>query len=190
VRPPAGRIRINAGTHRGRMIEVPPGDAARPTGARVREALFNILTHLEPGIADSSVLDACAGSGALGFEALSRGAAHATFFDTDRAVLRTIEETAAALDFGNRTTVQRADATRPQVNRAEPCGLVFLDPPYASEIAATAPPVLADSGWIGPRTLLVVETSRTNPVLPGAEFTETDARIYGDTTLYFMRYSG
>ena len=94
MRQPAGRIRIIAGTHRGRMIDVPPGDVSRPTGARVREALFSILQHVEPGVMESTVLDACAGSGALGFEALSRGAAHVTFFDTERTARETISDTA------------------------------------------------------------------------------------------------
>lgn len=190
MKPPAGRIRINAGTHRGRMIEVPPGDAARPTGARVREALFNILIHLDPDVTDSTVLDACAGSGALGFEALSRGAAHATFFDTDRTVLSTIEDTVAALGFGDRATVQRGDTKHPPINRADPCDLVFLDPPYASDIAALAPSALADAGWIGRQSLLIIETSRANPVLPADGFAQIDARDYGDTELYFLRYSG
>lgn len=172
------------------MIEVPPGDAARPTGARVREAMFNILMHLEPGVADSTVLDTCAGSGALGFEALSRGAAHATFFDIDRTVLRTIENTAVALGFTTRATIQRGDAKHPPVNQAAPCDLVFLDPPYASDVAAIAPAALVDAGWIGAETLLILETGRANPVLPETGFTETDARTYGDTALYFLRYSG
>lgn len=172
------------------MIEVPPGDTARPTGARVREALFNILTHLDPGVADCTVLDACAGSGALGFEALSRGATHVIFFDTDRAVLRTLEATAEALDFASRATILRGDARRPPVNRDAPCDLVFLDPPYASDIAALAPAALVDGGWIGGETLVTLETSRANPVLPEAGFTEIDSRSYGDTALYFLKYSG
>lgn len=190
MRQPAGRIRINAGTHRGRMIEVPPGDASRPTGARVREALFNILVHLDPGVADSTILDACAGSGALGFEALSRGANHVTFFDTDRSAVRAIEHTAKDLGFSDRATIKRGDTKHPPVNRAEPCDLVFLDPPYASDVAALAPATLVASGWIGPDTLLIVETSKAAPVLPESRFTQIDNRDYGDTSLYFLRHTG
>lgn len=190
MKQPAGRIRINAGTHRGRMITVPPGDVSRPTGARVREALFNILQHLDPGVADSTVLDACAGSGALGFEALSRGATHATFFETDRDARETIEETADDLDLAARTTIKRADVLNPPVNRANPCDLVFLDPPYDSEIAAQAPHALVAAGWIGTSTLLVIETKHSAPVIPETPFTVIDSRSYGDTALYLLNYSG
>lgn len=186
---PAGRIRINAGTHRGRMIEVPPGDVSRPTGARVREALFNILQHLDPGVAESTVLDACAGSGALGFEALSRGAKHVTFFETDRDARETIEDTAEDLGFTDSATIKRADVLAPPVNRTAPNDLVFLDPPYDSDIAARAPQALVDAGWIGASTLLVIETRRAAPVIPEASFTVIDSRNYGDTSLYLLNYS-
>jgi len=189
VSPPAGRIRIIAGTHRGRMIDVPPGDVARPTGARVREALFSILLHMEPGVSGSTILDACAGSGALGFEALSRGASHATFFDTDRTARETIADTADDLGFGDQTTVKRADIRHPSVNRGDPCDLVFLDPPYASDIAAQAPAILAETGWIGPDSLLVIETRQTAPVIPESGFEVVDSRTYGDTALFFLKLS-
>lgn len=190
MKQPAGRIRINAGTHRGRMIEVPPGDVSRPTGARVREALFNILQHFDPGVSDCTVLDACAGSGALGFEALSRGATHVTFFETDRDARETIEDTAEELDLAARATIKRADVLHPPVNRVGPCDLVFLDPPYDSDIAAQAPQALVEAGWIGTETLLVIETRHTSPVLPETGFNVTDNRTYGDTALYLLNYSG
>lgn len=190
MRQPPGRIRIIAGTHRGRMIEVPPGDVSRPTGARVREALFSILQHGAPGISGSTVLDACAGSGALGFEALSRGAAHVTFFDTDRIARETISETAEHLGFDGTTAIQRADARHPPMNRNDPVDLIFLDPPYESDIAAQAPRALLEAGWIGPESLLVIETRQTAPVLPESGFTVADSRTYGDTALFFMRVSG
>jgi 16S rRNA (guanine966-N2)-methyltransferase len=190
VSQPAGKIRINAGTHRGRMIDVPPGDVSRPTGARVREALFNILQHIEPGVAESTVLDACAGSGALGFEALSRGATHVTFFETDRDARETIEDTADNLDFTSQATIKRADVLHPPVNRTVPCDLVFLDPPYDSDIAANAPIALAEAGWIGASTLLVIETRHSSPVIPETSFNVIDTRAYGDTALYLLNYSG
>ncbi len=187
MRQPAGRIRIHGGSRRGRMIEVPSGDGSRPTGARVREALFNILIHMEPGMTGSTVLDACAGSGALGIEALSRGATHATFFETDRDALATITDSLRNLNLDDRATAKRADTCKPSPNRDAPCDLVFLDPPYASDIAAMAPGALVEAGWIGPETLLIVETRRSAPVLPEAGFTEVDCRGYGDTALYFLK---
>lgn len=190
MRQPPGRIRIIAGTHRGRMIEVPPGDVSRPTGARVREALFSILQHIAPGVPESTVLDACAGSGALGFEALSRGAAHVTFFDTERTARETISDTAEYLGFDGITAIQRADVRHPPMNRKGPVDLIFLDPPYDSDIAAHAPPALAAAGWIGPESLLVIETRQTAPVLPESGFTVVDSRTYGATALFFMRISG
>lgn len=185
-----GRLRIIAGTLRGRMIDVPPGDHARPTGARVREALFSILTHMDPALDNSHVLDACAGSGALGFEALSRGAAHVTFLDTDRKTVDAINMNARALDLADRITVRRGDAKHPPRAGAGPANLVFLDPPYDSDIAALAPPALAQSGWIGPDTLVIVETRRAAPVIPEDGFMTIDHRDYGDTSLFFLKLSG
>lgn len=172
------------------MIEVPPGDVSRPTGARVREALFSILQHIEPGVIESTVLDACAGSGALGFEALSRGAAHVTFFDTDRTARETISDTAEYLGFDGTTAIQLADIRHPPMNRNDPVDLIFLDPPYDSDIAAQAPRALAAAGWIGPESLLVIETRQAAPVLPESGFTVVDSRTYGDTALYLMKVSG
>ena len=190
MRQPAGRIRIIAGTHRGRMIDVPPGDVSRPTGARVREALFSILQHVEPGVMESTVLDACAGSGALGFEALSRGAAHVTFFDTERTARETISDTAEYLGFDETTAIHRADARHPPMNRNDPVDLIFLDPPYGSDIAAHAPQALFEAGWIGTASLLVIETRQAAPVLQESGFTVIDSRTYGDTALFLMKVSG
>lgn len=187
MKQPAGRIRINGGSHRGRMIEVPSGNGSRPTGARVREALFNILTHMEPGIAGSTVLDACAGSGALGIEALSRGATHATFFETSRDALTLIAGSLRKLGMDDRATAKRSDACKPSPNQNTACNLVFLDPPYASDIAATAPGALTEAGWIGPKTLLIIETRRSAPIQPKSGFTKINCRAYGDSALYFLQ---
>ncbi len=184
-----GRLRIIAGDLRGRMIDIPPGDNARPTGARVREALFSILSHMDPGVQDSHVLDACAGSGALGFEALSRGAEHVTFLDSDRRTADAITANGRALDVADRITVRRGDAKHPPKAAGGSCDIVFLDPPYDSDVAALAPSALAAAGWIGPETLVVIETRRAAPVLPGEGFKVIDNRDYGDTSLYFLKLS-
>ena len=182
-----GRLRIIGGSHRGRRIEIPPGTNARPTGDRVREALFSILTSGigdAPALRDSRVLDACAGSGALGIEALSRGAAHAVFFDTERSARVQIGENLDALGLSERADVHRTDATKPPAGA--PCDLVFLDPPYDSETAQTAPAALAKSGWIAAGGLIVIETRRGTEIDCGPGFETVDTRSYGDTSLHFV----
>ena len=187
MRSQPGRLRIIGGTHRGRRIEIPPGSDARPTGDRVREALFSILASGvtdAPGLKDARVLDACAGSGALGIEALSRGAAHAVFFDTDRPARVQIGVNLDALGLADRGDVQRADATRPPAGA--PCDIIFLDPPYDSEVAQAAPAALADAGWIAPGALIVIETRRGKDIDCGPGFETADTRSYGDTSLHFV----
>ncbi len=185
-----GRLRIIAGDLRGRMIDIPPGNHARPTSSRVREALFSILTHMEPGVQDSRILDACAGSGALGFEALSRGADHVTLLDSDRRTADAITANGRALNVVDRITVRRADAKHPPRAAGRPCNILFLDPPYDSDVAALAPSALAATGWIGPDTLVVIETRRATPVLPETGFETIYTRDYGDTSVYFQKFSG
>jgi 16S rRNA (guanine966-N2)-methyltransferase len=188
VRSQPGRLRVIGGTHRGRRIEIPPGSDARPTGDRVREALFSIITSGvadAPDLRDARVLDACAGSGALGIEALSRGAAHAVFFDTDRPARVQIGVNLDALDLSDRADVHRtANATKPPAGT--PCDIVFLDPPYDSDVAQIAPAALAESGWIAPGGLLIIETRRGTEIDCGPDFETVDTRSYGDTSLHFV----
>lgn len=189
MRSQPGRLRIIGGTHRGRRIEIPPGSDARPTGDRVREALFSILASGvgdTAGLNDARVLDACAGSGALGIEALSRGAAHAVFFDTDRPARAQIGVNLDALGLGERADVHRMDATKPSAGT--PCDIVFLDPPYDSEIAQRAPAALAENGWISPGGLIVIETRRGKEIDCGPDFEIIDTRSYGDTSLHFVAW--
>ncbi|MEM7495861.1 MAG: 16S rRNA (guanine(966)-N(2))-methyltransferase RsmD, partial [Myxococcota bacterium] len=188
--PAKGQLRIIAGEFGGRSIAVPPGERARPTGARVREALFSILENRSPGIPGSQVLDACAGSGALGFEALSRGAAQVTFLDTDRKAVETIEESAHALGVADRISARRGDACRPPRAPAGPVDLVLLDPPYDSDVAEFAPNALAGASWIEGDTLVVIETRKNRPVIPGTGFAVADQRDYGDTSLFLLQLLG
>src|SRR5437588_5033228 len=129
-------LRIVGGSHRGRRLIAPPGEAVRPTSDRAREALFNILSHgrfAAAGLAfaDRPVLDAFAGTGALGLEALSRGAAAAAFIENEREALALLRRNIAALDESDRTHVVAGDATRPP-RAAFACAIAFLDPPYRS----------------------------------------------------------
>src|SRR5205085_9079060 len=131
-------LKIVGGRHRGRSIAAPEGTTTRPTANRARESLFNILMHAGWGTDGTSpligarALDAFAGSGALGIEALSRGAAHATFLDNDATAIRLIGENLRKIGEAANARVIRADATRPPTAR-EGCALAFLDPPYRSE---------------------------------------------------------
>lgn len=164
-------MRIVAGAWRGRTLSAPPGAATRPTADRVRQALFDRLTHApwagRAALDGARVLDAFAGTGALGLEALSRGGAHATFLETDRAALRALRANIAACRAEARCTVLPADALRPPQGRppqGQPCGLVFLDPPYGKDLVAPALAALDAAGWIAPGALLVAEIGRDDPL--------------------------
>jgi 16S rRNA (guanine966-N2)-methyltransferase len=181
-------LRVIGGKHGGRRIATPPGDSTRPTSDRVREALFSILEAKRP-FAGARVLDACAGSGALGLEALSRGAAHATFFDTDRRALKVIGENIATLAEEPSADIRPTDATNPP-QATDACSLVFVDAPYRTDIASQALPALAAAGWIAPEAIIVVETERGAELTLPNGFSATDSRAYGSTELHFLEYGG
>jgi 16S rRNA (guanine966-N2)-methyltransferase len=176
-------MRIVAGAWRGRALVAPPGDITRPTADRVRQALFDMLLHAPWGgreaVEGAAVLDAFAGTGALGLEALSRGAAAAMFIETDKAALAALRQNIAACKAEALCRVLAADAIRPPAGA--PCGLVFLDPPYGQALVPRAVAALAAAGWIAPAALVVAECSRaeTLPELGTllAERTHGAARI-------------
>ena len=184
-------MRIVAGRHRGRRLVAPPGQTVRPTSDRAREALFNILSHgrlAAEGIpfADATVLDAFAGTGALGLEALSRGAAEAVFIEQDREALAILRQNVAALGEGVRARIVPGDATRPP-RAPSSCALVFLDPPYRSGLAAAALSALEDAGWLMPQALAVIELATREELTPPAGFFPLDERAYGAARLLFLR---
>jgi 16S rRNA (guanine966-N2)-methyltransferase len=186
-------MRIVAGRHRGRRLEAPPGPAVRPTSDRAREAVFDILAHGKLGggrspIADAVVLDAFAGSGALGLEALSRGAAAVTLMDRDKAACRAARANVAALGEKGRATVLHADSLRPPP-APRPATLVFLDPPYGEGLAATALEALAEAGWIEGGAIVVVELGRRDPFQAPQGFEAIDERRYGRARILFLRRS-
>lgn len=183
-------MRIVAGAWRGRPLRAPEGGATRPTADRARQTLFDILAHApwapEGGVRGLRVLDAFAGTGALGLEALSRGAAHATFLEQDRAALAALRANVAALGAGASAEVRAADVLRPP--RAEaPAALVFLDPPYRQDLPARAVAALAAAGWLAPAGLLVIETARDEPDLPATLGVPLDTRRIGAATITFVR---
>lgn len=190
-------MRITGGDWRGRRLAVPRGRDVRPTSDRVREALFALLTHNDYGRADGPplpggcVLDACAGTGALGIEALSRGALHATFFDRTRTALDCVRENLVMLGADARAVVRHTDATTPPSARPdEACDLVFLDPPYASDVALRALAELTGRGWLAPQAIVVIEHGADAAPDAPAGFSEVDRRSYGDTSLLLLRHDG
>ena len=184
-------MRIVGGAHRGRRLAVPAGEAVRPTSDRAREALFDILSHgrlAASGLpfAGKPVLDAFAGTGAFGLEALSRGAAAAAFIENGREALTVLRRNIAALDEGERSHVVAGDATRPP--RAPfACALAFLDPPYRSGLAAPALAALAAAGFLTPDALVVIEVAAREAVLPPAGFSVVDERVYGAARFVLLR---
>lgn len=181
-------MRIIAGTWRGRRLTpVGSGDAAaalRPTGDRVRESLFNILAGaMGDPVPGAQVLDLFAGTGALGLEALSRGAQGAVFAENGRAALALLDANIAACGAGARARVLRRDA-RSLGPVVAPATLVFLDPPYGRGLGEAALEAALAAGWIAPGAIIVWEEGA--PILPPAGLRLRDARRYGAVTLSFL----
>lgn len=182
-------MRIVGGAQRGLALAAPPpgkGDV-RPTADRVRESLFNLLAHGGHGdpVTGARVLDLFAGTGALGLEALSRGAASATFVDQGRVALDLLRRNVARMEAGARAQVLARDATRLGPNSAAPYGLVFVDPPYGRELGARALEAAQAGGWLAPGALVILE-ERAGAAAP-AGLTPLDARRYGETMISILR---
>ncbi len=188
-------MRVIGGTHRGRRLAAPRGDATRPTSDRVREAVFSRIESTASYALSGPALDLFAGSGALGIEALSRGAPHATFIERDRTALSCLRSNLESLGLVASATVLAGDA-RSFMRRAAPPGgpfsLLFLDPPYRidkSEVRS-AVVTLARTGAVTAGTLVVWEHATTEvPEWPEG-FGDLGARRYGDTTVSMARLEG
>jgi 16S rRNA (guanine966-N2)-methyltransferase len=181
-------MRIVAGSHRGRRLEAPADQRIRPTSDRIRESLFNILDHSLGGFAGKHVLDGFAGTGALGFEALSRGAASALFVDKDRDALALARRNAAALDLMGRADFRLADLTRPPQSGRQ-FDLILLDPPYGQGLAGDALSALAAAGWLATGAVAVIEADRAQPDAIPEGFALLDSRDYGRTRIVLARFS-
>ena len=198
-------MRIVGGRHRGRRLEAPGGLALRPTADRTREALFNILCQgkldwrpnrqqagAAPGsnpLAGARALDAFAGTGALGLEALSRGAGFVTFMENQAAALNACRHNIDALDQVAYSELLRCDVLRPPPAKA-PCELVLMDPPYNQDLAPPALAALHRAGWLAPGALAAVELMATEPFTPPAGFETLEERKYGKARLVFLRAPG
>ncbi|MEE4207590.1 MAG: 16S rRNA (guanine(966)-N(2))-methyltransferase RsmD [Erythrobacter sp.] len=169
-------MRIIAGDWRGRRIEAPKGEATRPTADRTRETLFNMLTSRLGSFDGLKVADLFAGSGALGLEALSRGAAHCLFVENDRAALDAIRANAKSLEAGARASVEAGSVMALRAAR-EPLDLILLDPPYGTGAGSVALDRMRRLGWIGQATWIALETGKADDVEVKGLDIETERRI-------------
>lgn len=188
-------MRIVGGRWRGRPLAAPAAQgrdsAIRPTSDRLRETLFNVLAHAyEDPLAGARVLDLYAGTGALGFEALSRGACFATFVDDGAEARRLIRRNIESLGAGGISRLFRRDATRmgPAAPNA-PASLVFCDPPYGRDLAGPALSSCAAGGWLAPGALVVVEEAAQSAFALPEGFVEAERRLQGETEIVIGRFA-
>ena len=182
-------MRIVGGALRGRTLAAPKSQAIRPTADRLRESLFNILSHAygDP-TSGARVLDLFAGTGALGIEAVSRGAAFALFVDEAAEARALLRENLTTLGLGGVTRIFRRDATKLGVaDPVEPFSLAFLDPPYGKNLAAKALASARGGGWLAPDALIVVEEAVKSAFAAPEGFAELERRAYDDTEFIILR---
>src|SRR4051794_37279933 len=184
-------MRVVGGRLKGRTLAAPASREIRPTADRLRESLFNILTHAyDDPIEGARVLDLFAGTGALGIEAISRGASFALFVDNGAEARALLRNNIEALGLGGGTKVFRRDATDlGPAHPLEPFSLVFLDPPYGKKLAERALGSLHDGGWLTPEAMLVVEEAKAAGFAPPEGFEELERRAYDDTELVLLRHA-
>jgi 16S rRNA (guanine966-N2)-methyltransferase len=185
-------VRVVGGRLKGRNLASPSSQAIRPTADRLRESVFNILVHAyDNPIEGARVLDLFAGTGALGIEAVSRGAAFALFVDNGAEARALLRNNVEALALGGVTKVFRRDATNlGPAHPVEPFSVVFLDPPYGKGLAEKALASLRAGGWLTPDALLVVEEAKAASFKAPDGFEELERRAYDDTEFVFLRAAG
>jgi len=177
-------VRIIAGEWRGRTIEAPPGQSTRPTADRVREALFSMLTSRLGSFEGLRVADLFAGSGALGFEAISRGASHVTFVERDPNAIAAIKRNADKLKASDRIQILSGSALA--LPKSEPFDLILADPPYAEGSGGTIVQAVHKAGWLAPGSWFSVETARGDVIDP-AELAIEAVRDVGRARLTLLR---
>jgi 16S rRNA (guanine966-N2)-methyltransferase len=186
-------VRIIGGKYRGRILSAPAGRDVRPTSDRAREGIFNILTHSInwDGFEGLTVLDVFCGTGALGLEAMSRGATRGVFIDNDPQSLKCLRSNAADLGEAGNITPLKLDANRlappPRITGA-PLSLAFVDAPYASKLTDQALLSLCHKGWLAPGALVIVETGKDDEVALPREFHTLDKRTYGAAQVKFLQF--
>lgn len=183
-------MRIVGGALRGRALSAPSSQAIRPTSERLRESVFDILAHrFDDPVSGANVIDLFAGAGALGIEALSRGAARALFVDDGAEARALLRANIEALGLGGVTRIFRRDATKlGDAPPGEKFSLAFLDPPYGKGLTAPALRALIEGGWLTPHAIVIIEESAKAKVDLPPSLTCEDKRRYGDTQFLFARY--
>jgi 16S rRNA (guanine966-N2)-methyltransferase len=182
-------MRVVGGRLKGRNIAAPASRDIRPTADRLRESVFNILVHAyDNPIQEARVLDLFAGTGALGIEAISRGAAFALFVDNGAEARALLRNNVEALALGGVSKVYRRDATDlGPAHPMQPFSLAFLDPPYGKGLAEKSLASLRDGGWLVPGALVVVEEAKAAGFAAPEGFEELERRAYDDTEFVFLR---
>lgn len=178
-------MRIVAGEWRGRKLVAPEGKQTRPTADRTRETLFSMLSSRLGSFEGLRVADLYAGSGALGLEALSRGAAHATLVEIDRAALRAIDANVTSLGAAARISMRAMSATA--LPATQPYDLVFADPPYDPGSASAVADAVATAGWLAPGGWMAIESKRGDPVTPPSGWEVVAERDVGRARLTLLR---
>jgi 16S rRNA (guanine966-N2)-methyltransferase len=182
-------VRVVGGRLKGRNIAAPASRDIRPTADRLRESVFNILVHAYDNPIDGArVLDLFAGTGALGIEAVSRGAAFTLFVDNGAEARALLRNNVESLALGGVTKVYRRDATDPgPAHPMQPFSLAFLDPPYGKGLAEKSLASVRDGGWLVPSALVVVEEAKAAGFAAPEGFEELERRAYDDTEFVFLR---
>ena len=178
-------MRIVAGEWRGRKLVAPEGRQTRPTADRTRETLFSMLASRLGSFEGLRVADLYAGSGALGLEALSRGAAHATFVETDRAALKSIDANVSTLGASARVSIRAMSAAA--LTRVDPFDLTFADPPYERGSGSAAAMAVSEAGWLAGGGWMAVETQRGDTVTPPKDWEIVAERDIGRARLTLLR---
>ncbi len=186
-------MRITAGALKGRPLSAPQGLNVRPTSDKVRQAIFNVLEHrdfgADFGLDDARVIDLFAGTGALGIEALSRGAAYAFLIDNSATSRATLRRNVEVMGLTGKTKIWRRDASDLGRNINKPFDLTFLDPPYGQNLLAPALASLHAGGWLQPHAIVVAEAARDTNIPSTDDYQILDERLYGETRVAFLRPS-
>jgi 16S rRNA (guanine966-N2)-methyltransferase len=181
-------MRIIAGAWRGRKLVAPAGDQTRPTADRTRETLFSMLVSRLGGFEGLRVADLYAGSGALGLEALSRGAGHVTFVENERAAIKAIEANVATLDAALRAAIRPMSAAR--LPSSEAFDLIFADPPYSPGSGSIVVGTVARAGWLTPGGWMAVETRKGDSVTAPDDWEIDATRDVGRARLTLLKHLG
>ncbi len=184
-------MRIVGGKHKGRLLAAPPGRDTRPTSDRAREAVFNVLEHgvPGPGLRDAHVIDVFSGTGALGLEALSRGARHATFVENNRAALKILTANIETLGEQAHTTVLPVKAASLPPPGNGPADYAFLDAPYDRGLSVPALEALRDTGWLAPGAVVLVEIAAREALPLPDGFQLEKEKSYGAARVVFLTHT-